>query len=121
VEKMELRVHRYFMTVARIGSITHAADILHITQPTLSGQLVNLEEELGTQLFIRGKRKISLTDTGMLLLQRAEEILTIADKTEKEFRDQENLVGGELAIGSVEAISAEILSNLLSAFNAEYP
>ncbi|WHZ00891.1 LysR family transcriptional regulator [Neobacillus sp. YX16] len=118
---MELRVLRYFVTVARIESITHAADLLHITQPTLSRQLTNLEEELGMQLLIRGKRKISLTDGGKLLLQRAEEILAIADKTEKEFREHQNLEGGEISIGSVEAITSEVLSKLLRSFNAEYP
>ncbi|GIN57307.1 LysR family transcriptional regulator [Lederbergia ruris] len=118
---MELRVLRYFMTVARMESITHAADALHVTQPTLSRQLTNLEEELGTQLLIRGKRKISLTDAGMLLLQRAEEILAIAAKTEREFKDQQNLVGGEISIGSVEAITSQMLSKWLKAFNTEYP
>lgn len=112
---MELRVLRYFMTVARMESITHAADALHVTQPTLSRQLTNLEEELGTQLLIRGKRKISLTDAGMLLLQRAEEILAIAAKTEREFKDQQNLVGGEISIGSVEAITSQMLSKWLKA------
>jgi DNA-binding transcriptional LysR family regulator len=121
VEKMELRVLRYFVTVARIGSFTRAADILHITQPTLSRQLANLEEELGTQLLIRGQRKISLTDNGMLLLQRAEDILAISDKTEKEFKGQQNLVGGEIAIGSVETITSEVLIKFIRAFNAEYP
>lgn len=118
---MELRVLRYFMTVARVESITHAAEILHITQPTLSRQLADLEDELGTQLLIRGKRKISLTDAGMLLLQRAEEILTIADKTEKEFKDQINLVGGTISIGSVESLTTQVLSKILKAFNEEYP
>ncbi|MDA7027634.1 LysR family transcriptional regulator [Bacillus sp. CLL-7-23] len=118
---MELRVLRYFMTVARVESITHAADILHITQPTLSRQLADLEEELGSQLFIRGKRKISLTDAGLLLLERAEEILTIADKTENEFKDQKNLIGGKISIGSVEALTSQVLSKLLKSFSEEYP
>ncbi|QWU18001.1 DNA-binding transcriptional regulator, LysR family [Paenibacillus sophorae] len=118
---MELRVLRYFLTVARVESITHAADILHVTQPTLSRQLADLEKELGTQLLIRGKRKVSLTDAGMLLLQRAEEILTIADKTEKEFKDQKNLVGGTISIGSVESLTSQVLSKLLKEFSAEYP
>jgi DNA-binding transcriptional LysR family regulator len=118
---MELRVLRYFLTVARVESITHAADRLHITQPTLSRQLADLENELGTQLLIRGKRKISLTDAGMLFRQRAEEILTLADRTEKEFKDRKNLVGGTIAIGSVEAMSSQVLAKLLKAFYAEYP
>ncbi len=118
---MELRVLRYFLTVARVESITHAAEILHITQPTLSRQLADLEKELGTQLLIRGKRKISLTDAGMFLRQRAEELLIIADKTEKEFKDLKNLVGGTISIGSVEAMASQVLSKLLKAFYTEYP
>ncbi|KMY51402.1 LysR family transcriptional regulator [Peribacillus loiseleuriae] len=118
---MELRVLRYFLTVARVESITHAAGILHITQPTLSRQLADLEKELGAQLLVRGKRKVSLTDAGMLLCQRAEEILTISDKTEKEFKDQKNLVGGTISIGSVESLTSQVLSKLLKAFYNEYP
>ncbi|AZK47961.1 LysR family transcriptional regulator [Paenibacillus lentus] len=118
---MELRVLRYFLTVARVESITHAANILHVTQPTLSRQLADLEKELGTQLLIRGKRKISLTDAGMLLRQRAEEILTIVDKTEKEFKDQKNLVAGTIFIGSVESLTSQVLAKLLKAFYVEYP
>lgn len=118
---MELRVLRYFLTVARVENFTKAADILNITQPTLSRQLADLEEELGTQLFIRGKRKVSLTEDGMLLLQRSEQILTIADRTEQEFLNRKNLVGGTIAIGSVESLSSEILSEMITAFNIEFP
>lgn len=82
---MEIRILRYFLTVAREENITRAAAVLHITQPTLSRQLIQLEEELNTQLLIRGKNKVTLTDEGMLLRRRAEEIIDLADKTEKEF------------------------------------
>lgn len=118
---MELRVLRYFLTVARVENITHAATILHVTQPTLSRQLADLEKDLGTQLFIRGKSKITLTESGMLLRQRAEEILTLADKTEKEFKDQNNLVGGTISIGSVESLTSNAILQSLKDFNAEYP
>ncbi|WP_028591208.1 LysR family transcriptional regulator [Paenibacillus massiliensis] len=118
---MELRVLRYFLTVARVENITHAATILHVTQPTLSRQLADLEKDLGTQLFIRGKSKITLTESGMLLRQRAEEILTLADKTEKEFKDQNNLVGGTISIGSVESLTSNVILQSLKDFNAEYP
>ncbi|AIQ52082.1 LysR family transcriptional regulator [Paenibacillus sp. FSL R7-0331] len=118
---MELRVLRYFLTVARVENITHAATILHVTQPTLSRQLADLEKDLGTQLFARGKSKITLTDAGMLLRQRAEEILILADKTEKEFKDQNNLVGGTISIGSVESLSTNVIFELLKAFNVDYP
>lgn len=118
---MELRVLRYFLTVARVENITHAATILHVTQPTLSRQLADLEKNLETQLFIRGKSKITLTEAGMLLRQRAEEILTLADKTEKEFKDQNNLVGGTISIGSVESLTSNVILQLLKDFNMEYP
>lgn len=85
---MEIRVLRYFLTVVREESITKAAEVLHITQPTLSRQLAQLEETLGVQLFIRGTRKIVLTDEGMLMRRRAEEILELVDKTERELVEQ---------------------------------
>ena len=80
---MELRVLRYFLTVAEQENITRAAEILHVTQPTLSRQLAQTEEELGVRLFERGKRKITLTNEGILLCRRAREILELVDKTEK--------------------------------------
>ena len=81
---MEIRTLKYFLAVAREENITRAAKFLHITQPTLSRQLMQLEEELDAQLFIRGKNRIVLTDEGMLLRRRAEEIVDLAKKTEKE-------------------------------------
>lgn len=79
---MEIRVLQYFLMVAREQNITKAAKQLHLTQPTLSRQLMQLEEELNTPLFIRGKRKIELTEAGMILRRRAEEIVTLIDKTQ---------------------------------------
>ena len=79
---MELRVLRYFMTIAREGSITSAANVLHVTQPTLSRQIRDLENELGQKLFIRGSHHMTLTAEGMVLRKRAEEILSMVDKTE---------------------------------------
>ena len=84
---MEIRTLKYFLAVAREENITRAAKFLHITQPTLSRQLMQLEDELDAKLFIRGKNRIVLTDEGMLLRRRAEEIVDLADKTEKEFLD----------------------------------
>lgn len=118
---MELRVLRYFLIVARVENITHAATLLHITQPTLSRQLADLEKRLGTKLFIRGKSKITLTDVGMLLRQRAEEILMLADKTENDFKNQNNLVGGTISIGSVESLASNIILKSLKDFNQKYP
>jgi DNA-binding transcriptional LysR family regulator len=119
--KMEIRVLKYFLTVAREESITRAAEILHITQPTLSRQLMQLEEELGVKLFIRGKTKITLTDEGMLLRRRAEEIVDLADRTEREFSEQDNLIGGEIFIGAGETNAMHILADLIKKFNKDYP
>lgn len=91
---MELRILRYFLAVAREENITKAAELLHITQPTLSRQLVQLEEDLGVKLFKRGARKVALTDEGMLLRRRAEEIVDLADKTEKELTECDELING---------------------------
>jgi DNA-binding transcriptional LysR family regulator len=119
--KMEIRVLKYFLTVAREESITKAAEILHITQPTLSRQLMQLEEELGTQLFKRGKSKITLTDEGMLLRRRAEEIVDLHDRTEREFTELDNLVGGEIFIGAAETKAMHALADLIKKFSKEYP
>lgn len=96
---MEIRVLRYFLAIAREGSITNAARFLHVTQPTLSRQIHDLEEELGQKLFTRGSHTMSLTAEGMLLRKRAEEILSMVDKTEAEFNSMENIVGGDIYIG----------------------
>lgn len=87
---MELRVLQYFLAIAREQSISGAAEFLHISQPTLSRQIKDMEEELGKQLFIRGNRKIELTEEGMLLRKRAEEIINLTKKTEKEIRNADS-------------------------------
>ena len=84
---MEIRVLRYFLAVAREENISRAAEVLHITQPTLSRQISQLEEELGAQLFVRGKR-LMLTDAGLMLRRRAEEVAELVDKIETEFAGQ---------------------------------
>ena len=89
---MDIRILKYFLTVAREESITRAAEVLHITQPTLSRQLTQLEEEVGSKLFIRGTRKIVLTGEGMLLCRRAGEIADLEDKTEMELAASQQLV-----------------------------
>jgi DNA-binding transcriptional LysR family regulator len=96
---MELRLLRYFLAVAREENITRAAEVLHITQPSLSKQMMELEQELGKQLFIRGKRKITLTDEGVLLRKRADEILMLCDKTQREIAQDSDLIGGVISIG----------------------
>lgn len=118
---METRLLRYFLTVAHEENITRAAEVLHITQPTLSRQLVQLEEETGVTLFIRGKRKITLTPEGMLLRRRAEEILSLVDKTEKELLQQDALVEGTISIGCGELKSFHLLAQMMKDFSAQYP
>lgn len=118
---MEIRVLRYFLTVVREESITKAAEVLHITQPTLSRQLAQMEETLGVQLFIRGARKIALTNEGMLMRRRAEEILELVDKTERELIEQEEQVEGIVAIGCGDLKAVQILPDLIRGFHAKYP
>lgn len=118
---MELRVLRYFLTVAKEETITQAAKLLHITQPTLSRQLSELEEELGVQLFQRGKRKITLTKQGMLLRSRAEELIGLADKTEQEVGASSLELSGTLSIGAAETMATKILPPLFSALHERYP
>ena len=118
---MELRVLRYFLVVAREENITRASQLLHITQPTLSRQLIQLEEELGVKLFKRSKYRIILTDEGMLLRRRAQELVDLADKTEREFRRHEEELSGEIAIGCGESNSMSFLSTQMAAFRKEHP
>lgn len=117
---MEIRVLRYFLTVVREESITKASNVLHITQPTLSRQLAQMEEEIGVKLFDRGSRKIKLTNEGILLRRRAEEILQLIDKTEKEMTQQEELVEGRISVGCGEIGSVQLLPELFQAFHQKY-
>lgn len=100
---MELRTIRYFLAVAREEKMTKAADILHVTQPTLSKALKALEDELGKKLFERHSFSISLTEEGVLLRNRAEDLVTLADKIEKEFLTLDDVTGGELYLGMGES------------------
>lgn len=118
---MELRVLRYFLAVAQEENITAAAEVLHITQPTLSKQLKDLEIELGSTLFIRGKRKITLTEDGMFLRKHAQEIIALADKTEAAFRDKQEFVGGDIYIGGGESIAVKYIAKALSGLLKTYP
>lgn len=118
---MELRVLRYFLAVAREQSITAAAETLHITQPTLSKQLRELEEELGKKLFTRGNRKITLTEEGMFLRKRAQEIVELADKTEASFAAGVGSVSGDIFIGSGETGAVRYLGRTLYKMRSRYP
>lgn len=118
---MEIRVLHYFLTVAREGNITRAAKLLHITQPTLSRQLMQLEDQLGAALFIRGKRKIILTEEGMILKRRAEEIISLSKKAELEIGDQSHEVNGEITIGCGITEATNSLGKLIQKFKERYP
>lgn len=118
---MEIRVLRYFLTVVREESITKAAEVLHITQPTLSRQLAQMEEALGVKLFVRGTRKISLTNSGLLLRRRAEEILELVDKTEKELGAQDENVEGVVSVGCGDIGAVQLIPGLIREFNHKYP
>lgn len=118
---MDIRVLRYFLAVAREENISKAAEYLHITQPTLSRQLKELEDELNVSLFTRGKRSITLTDKGMLLRKRAEEITSLMDKTEVEFSNLDNLISGDVYIGGGETLAMKILAEVMTDMSEEYP
>lgn len=118
---MEIRVLQYFLAVAREGSITKAAVLLHITQPTLSRQLMQMEEELGVKLFRRGKHHILLTEEGMLLRRRAQEIVDLTEKTAKELKHEEETVSGEISIGCGETQNMRPLSEMMASFRQKYP
>ncbi|HJB56798.1 MAG TPA: LysR family transcriptional regulator [Candidatus Flavonifractor intestinipullorum] len=118
---MEIRVLNYFLLVAREENITRAASLLHLTQPTLSRQLMQLEEELGVKLFHRSKHHIILTEDGMLLRRRAEEIVALADKTKDDLRHREEQLSGTVAVGSGELHSSHFLAQLLTSFQKENP
>ena len=118
---MELRVLKYFLAVAREENITKAAALLHLTQPTLSRQLIQLEEELGVQLFHRSRHRIILTDDGMLLRRRAQELVDLAEKTAREFTCRETELKGESAIGAGETRSMSLLSRAIASFRELYP
>jgi DNA-binding transcriptional LysR family regulator len=119
---LETRVLRYFLAVAREGSVTRAARALHLTQPTLSRQIRELEEELGQTLFSRGGRELSLTREGLLLRQRAEEIVGLAEITEKEFRSLgEKTVSGDLSLGCGESKALSFVTDALKVLQDEHP
>ena len=118
---MELRLLRYFLTIAKEQSFTKAAEQLHITQPTLSRQMAAFEEELGVTLFIRNGKKISLTDEGILLKRRALEILNLEERTLEELKGKEEVVGGTITIGCGEFAAVETLAKICKTYKEKYP
>ena len=118
---MELRLLRYFLTVAKEQSFTKAAEQLHITQPTLSRQMAAFEEDLGIILFIRNGKKISLTDEGILLKRRALEILNLEERTLEELKGKEEVVEGTITIGCGEFAAVETLAKICKTYKEKYP
>ncbi len=118
---MEIRVLIYFLMVAREESITKAAEALHITQPTLSRQIAQLESDLGVTLLNRGGRKITLTQEGMLLRRRAEEIVALADQTERELAEAEGNIEGIVTIGGGELLVTSTVAQLIKGFREMHP
>ncbi|MFY0780537.1 LysR family transcriptional regulator [Peribacillus simplex] len=118
---MEFRVLRYFLTVAREGSITAAANVLHVTQPTLSRQIKDLEQELGKKLFIRSSHSIILTDEGMLLRKRAEEIVDMVEKLGVEFSSMEETISGDVYIGGGETDAMRQIARVVKNLQLSYP
>lgn len=118
---MELRVLNYFVMAAREENITKAAQLLHVTQPTLSRQLMQLEEELGVKLFDRSSHRIILTSEGMLLKRRAQEILTLAERARGELEQKDETLSGLVTVGSGELQSVNELSGLIADFRNRHP
>lgn len=118
---MELRVLQYFLAVTREQSISGAAEALHLSQPTLSRQLKDMEDELGKQLMIRGNRKITLTEEGMILRKRAEEILDLVQKAEHEITISDDVIAGDVYIGAGETDAVRLLAKAGKRLQLEYP
>lgn len=118
---MEIRVLRYFIEIAREGNMTRAAETLHISQPSLSKEMKALESELGQKLFHRNRSGLKLTDAGMLLRQRTEDILDMVDKTAAEFTDLDKINGGDIYIGCAESEQICHLARVICSFKEKYP
>lgn len=116
---MNPRSLQYFLAIVREENISRAAEVLHVTQPTLSRQMTQLEEELGTQLFIRGKH-LTLTDAGVMLRHRAEEVVSLMDKIENEFQNQHE-IGGIISIGCGGLNASHMLPAVMDGFWEKYP
>lgn len=118
---MEIRVLRYFLEIAREENMTRAAEALHVSQPSLSKQMKELEQEMGKKLFRRSSAGIHLTDEGMLLRKRAEDILDMVDKTTDEFKSLDEVTGGDVHIGCAESWQIRHLAAIIKKFRQRYP
>lgn len=117
---MEIRVLKYFLTVAEIGNITKAANSMHLTQPTLSRQLQDLERELGQKLFVRGSKSVTPTPEGMVLRRRAQEIMELVEKTENEFFSIKDDVSGDIFIGAGETKTIKLIADVMKTLQKKY-
>lgn len=118
---IETRLFRYFLAVAREENITKAAETLYLTQSTLSKQMMDLEQQLGKQLFIRGKRKITLTEEGVFLRNRAQEIISLIENTESALQTDSEHLRGDITIGCGETIVMDYIADLYATFHTQYP
>lgn len=118
---MELRTLKYFIVVAEELNITKASKILSIQQPPLSNQIKNLEDELKTKLFIRGKRQLKLTEEGKYLYQKAKDIIRLVDESKSEIHNMSLGLKGVISIGLVEGMAPDIAANWISSFMTKYP
>lgn len=118
---MEIRILKSFIVIAREGNMTRAAERLHISQPALSKQIKELEEELDKKLFRRSRASMNLTDEGKLLLQRAEDIVSMVDKTVSEFKSLNDITGGDIYIGCAESYQIRYIAKTVKAFQKQYP
>lgn len=118
---MELRVLQYFLAVTREQSISKAAETLHLSQPTLSRQLKEMEDELGKQLIIRGNRRITLTEEGMILRKRAEEIIELVKKAEDEISLSDDIIAGDITIGAGETDGIRFIARAAQSLRKNYP
>lgn len=118
---MELRTMRYFLAVAREENMTRAAEFLHVTQPTLSKSLKSLEEELGKKLFVRHSFHIELTEEGLLLRKRAEDLVSMADKIQTEFLSLDDVLGGEIYLGLAESYQIRYLAAEIKTLKNTFP
>ena len=118
---IETRLLHYFLAIAREQNITKAAESLFVTQSTLSRQMMDLEKQLGKQLFIRGKRKITLTEEGTYLRNRAQEIMELIDNTEAAFQANAESLGGDITIGCGETAVMDVITEQFAEFHRRYP
>lgn len=118
---LDIRVLRYFLALTTEESISGAAEVLHTTQPNLSRQLAELENEVGKQLFLRGSRKITLTEAGLFLRKRAQEIIDLVDKTQSDFSSFDEITGGDVYIGAGETKAMRVIAQTVKNMQADYP